>query len=163
MSLKQRVGDNGYQSINMEKIKIKIINRSSNRVPFYATEGSSGMDICANLEASETLKPLERKMIPTGIFLEIPRGYEVQVRPRSGMAWKHGITCLNTPGTVDSDYRGELKIILVNLSNGEHTIQHGDRIAQIVVSRVVEAEWSEVTELETTIRGEGGFGHSGMK
>ncbi len=147
----------------MEKIKIKMINRSSNRAPFYATEGSSGMDICANLDNPETLKSLERKMIPTGIFIEIPRGYEVQVRPRSGMAWKHGITCLNTPGTIDSDYRGELKVILVNLSPEDHTIHHGDRIAQIVVSRVEEAELTEVVELETTTRGEGGFGHSGMK
>lgn len=147
----------------MEKVTIKMINRSSNEAPFYATEGASGMDIRANIENPETLKPLERKMIPTGIFLEIPRGYEVQVRPRSGMAWKHGITCLNSPGTVDSDYRGELKVILVNISNDEHTIHYGDRIAQMVVSRVAEAELVAVEELDTTERGAGGFGHSGMK
>lgn len=140
-----------------------MINRSGNEAPVYATPGSSGMDIRASLNEPELLKPLERKMIPTGLFLEIPRGYEVQVRPRSGMAWKHGITCLNSPGTVDSDYRGELKVILVNLSNSEHTIQNGDRIAQMVVAKVEEATLQIAEQLEATHRGEGGFGHSGMK
>lgn len=147
----------------MEKIMIKMINLSSNDAPEYATEGSSGMDLRAFLEKPEPLRPLERKMIPTGIFLEIPKGFEVQVRPRSGMAWKHGITCLNSPGTVDSDYRGELKVILINLSGEEHIIQNGDRIAQMVVSKVVEATLEPATDLELTGRGAGGFGHSGMR
>jgi len=147
----------------MEKVIIKMINRSHNDAPAYATDGASGMDLRAFLNEPEVLKPLERKMIPTGLFLEIPQGYEVQVRPRSGMAWKHGITCLNSPGTVDSDYRGELKVILVNLSNEEHTIQNGDRIAQMVVCKVESAILSPVTELEITSRGAGGFGHSGYK
>lgn len=147
----------------MDKVTLKIINRSNNEPPAYATEGSSGMDLRANLPEPVVLNSLERKMIPTGIFLEIPVGYEVQVRPRSGMAWKHGMTCLNSPGTVDSDYRGELKVILVNISNEPHTIHHGDRIAQMVVSSVALATLNEVEILESSERGEGGFGHSGMK
>lgn len=147
----------------MEKVIIKIINQSSNEAPAYATEGSSGMDIRAALKEPVTLNSLQRDMIPTGLFLEIPRGYEVQVRPRSGMAWKHGISCLNSPGTVDSDYRGELKVILVNLSAEPHTIQNGDRIAQMVVSKVVTAELQEAEKLEESARGTGGFGHTGMK
>lgn len=147
----------------MDNVILKIINRSDNQAPAYATEGSSGMDLRANLQEPVVLKPLERKMIPTGIFLEIPAGYEVQVRPRSGMAWKHGITCLNSPGTVDSDYRGELKVILVNISNEVHTIHNGDRIAQMVVSSIAQATLEAVEILESSERGEGGFGHSGMK
>lgn len=147
----------------MEKICIKIINHSANPLPTYATPGSSGMDLRANVDAPVTLEPLERKMIPTGVFLEIPLGYEVQVRPRSGMAWNHGITCLNSPGTVDSDYRGELKVILVNISDVSHTIHNGDRIAQMVVCAVVNTELQEVEELEISKRGSGGFGHSGMR
>lgn len=147
----------------MEKVIIKIISQSSNDIPAYATDGASGLDIRANLVAPVILKPLERKMVPTGIFLEIPRGYEVQVRPRSGLAWKHGITCLNSPGTVDSDYRGELKVILVNLSPEEFIVQNGERIAQMVVSRVEQADLVPVSKLEETVRGEGGFGHSGVK
>lgn len=147
----------------MERVIIKIINQSSNDLPAYATEGSSGLDIRANLPSPEVLKPMERKMIPTGIFLEIPLGFEVQVRPRSGLAWKHGITCLNSPGTVDSDYRGELKVILINLSQEDFVVQNGERIAQMVVSRVVHAVLQPASTLEETVRGDGGFGHSGMK
>jgi dUTP pyrophosphatase len=147
----------------MEEITIKIINRSSNDLPEYATDGSSGMDLRANLPTPLTLKPLERKMISTGIFLEIPRGFEVQVRPRSGLAWKSGITCLNSPGTVDSDYRGELKVILINLSNTDFLIRNGERIAQMVVTRVERAVLKSVNILEETVRGEGGFGHSGIE
>ncbi len=147
----------------MDQVILKMINRSTNEPPAYATEGSSGMDLRANLSEPVVLNPMERKMIPTGIFLEIPVGYEVQVRPRSGMAWKHGITCLNSPGTVDSDYRGELKVILVNISNEPHTIHNGDRIAQMVVNSVARATLEEVKILESSLRGDGGFGHSGMK
>ncbi len=123
----------------MHYVEIKIINTSDNPIPEYATEGSAGLDLRAWLTEPVTLQPLERKMIPTGLFLEIPGGYEVQVRPRSGMAIKHGITCLNSPGTVDSDYRGEIKIILINLSSEAHTINSGDRIAQMVVAKVEKA------------------------
>ena len=147
----------------MKAIEIKIINTSSNPLPGYATSGSSGMDIRANLDALQTLKPLERALIPTGIFIEIPQGYEVQIRPRSGLAVKHGITCLNTPGTIDADYRGEIKVILINLSQGEQVIQHGDRIAQMVVQHVEQAVWKPVEELETTDRNAGGFGHTGKQ
>lgn len=145
----------------MNTIEIKIINTSSNELPAYATSGSSGMDIRANLETEKVLKPLERALIPTGLFLEIPVGYEVQIRPRSGMAIKHGITCLNTPGTIDADYRGEIKVILINLSNEDQVIHHGDRIAQMVVQKVELATWKQVEELEVTERNAGGFGHTG--
>lgn len=145
----------------MQHVEIKILNTSENAVPEYATWGSSGLDLRANLPEPVTLKPMERQMIPSGLFLEIPEGYEVQIRPRSGLAWKHGITCLNTPGTVDSDYRGEIKIILINLSKEEYRIQHGDRIAQMVVCKVERALLKPVAQLETSIRGEGGFGHTG--
>lgn len=142
-------------------LEIKIINTSSNPLPEYATSGSSGMDIRAQLDADKVLKPLERALIPTGIFIEIPLGYEVQIRPRSGMAIKHGITCLNTPGTIDADYRGEIKVILINLSNEEQVIHQGDRIAQMVVQKIETADWKQVTELELTERNAGGFGHTG--
>jgi dUTP pyrophosphatase len=147
----------------MKSIEIKIINTSSNPLPAYATSGSSGMDIRASLDTPQSLKPLERALIPTGIFIEIPQGYEVQVRPRSGLAIKHGITCLNTPGTIDADYRGEIKVILINLSQEEQVIQHGDRIAQIVLQQVEQAVWKEVKELEATERNAGGFGHTGKQ
>src|SRR3990170_6063587 len=140
----------------MKPIEIKIINISSNPLPAYATSGSSGMDIRANLDTPQLLKPLERALIPTGIFIEIPQGYEVQVRPRSGLAIKHGITCLNTPGTIDADYRGEIKVILINLSQEEQVIHHGDRIAQIVLQQVEQAIWKQVEELEVTERNAGG-------
>ena len=145
----------------MHNVEIKIINASDNPLPEYATPGSSGLDLRAYLTVPVILKPMERAMIPTGLFLEIPFGYEVQVRPRSGLALKHGITCLNSPGTVDSDYRGEIKIILINLSQEEHTINSGDRIAQIVVCKVEQAALLPTAQLETTLRGEGGFGHTG--
>lgn len=147
----------------MAAIEIKIINRSTNELPAYATAGSSGMDIRAFLDAPKTLQPFERALIPTGLFTEIPPGYEIQVRPRSGLAIKQGITCLNTPGTVDADYRGEIKVILINLSQEPQVIHPGDRIAQLVVQKVEQATWKLVQELEITERNEGGFGHSGKR
>jgi deoxyuridine 5''-triphosphate nucleotidohydrolase (dut) len=145
----------------MHHVEIKIVNTSENQIPEYATLGSSGLDLRAYLAEPVVLKPMERKMIPTGLFLEIPEGYEVQVRPRSGLALKHGLTCLNSPGTVDSDYRGEIKIILINLSKEDHTINSGDRIAQMVLCKVEKAFLQPVVKLESTLRGEGGFGHTG--
>lgn len=142
---------------------IRIINRSANPLPAYATPGSSGMDLRAELSEAVVLKPLERTLIPTGIYLEIPEGYEAQVRPRSGLAIKQGITCLNTPGTIDADYRGEIKVILVNLSSEDQTIHPGDRIAQMVFQQVSQIKWEEVSELEKSQRGEGGFGHTGKQ
>jgi dUTP pyrophosphatase len=147
----------------MKSIELKIVNTSSNALPDYATTGSSGMDIRANLEIPQTLQPLERSLVPTGIFIEIPQGYEVQIRPRSGLAIKQGITCLNTPGTIDADYRGEIKVILINLSQQQQVIQHGDRIAQMVVQKVEQAVWKPVEELEITERNAGGFGHTGKQ
>jgi dUTP pyrophosphatase len=147
----------------MQKLLVNIVNTSSNPLPAYATAGSAGMDIRANLTEPVTLQPLERKLIPTGLFIELPEGYEAQVRPRSGMAIKQGITCLNSPGTVDADYRGELKVILINLSNMPQLINHGDRIAQMIIAKTEKAEWMEVTELKESVRGEGGFGHTGIK
>jgi len=147
----------------MKPIELKIVNTSTNALPQYATPGSSGMDIKANLDSPKTLQSLERALIPTGIFIEIPQGYEVQVRPRSGLASKQGITCLNTPGTIDADYRGEIKIILINLSTQEQVNPHGDRIAQLVVQKVEQAIWKQVEELEVTERNAGGFGHTGKQ
>lgn len=148
--------------VTMSKIKVKIVNQSSNPLPDYATKGSAGMDIMASLSESIRISPLQRLMIPTGLFIELPGGYEAQVRPRSGLAIKHGITCLNSPGTIDSDYRGEVKIILINLSNEEHTIQPGDRIAQMIVHRVETVKWKPVKIIATTKRNKGGFGHTGL-
>lgn len=145
----------------MQEVVIKIINTSGNILPEYATTGSSGMDVRANLATPVMLQPLERALIPTGIFLEIPTGYEAQMRPRSGLALKCGITCLNSPGTIDSDYRGELKVILINLSSQEQIVNSGERIAQVVISRVERAILQPVLLLETSSRGEGGFGHTG--
>lgn len=147
----------------MPAIEVKIINRSTNELPAYATAGSSGMDIRAFLDMQKSLQPLERALIPTGIFVELPDGYEIQVRPRSGLAVKQGITCLNTPGTIDADYRGEIKIILINLSQEEQVINPGDRIAQMVVQKVEKAVWKQVEELEVTERNAGGFGHTGKQ
>ncbi|HMU45245.1 MAG TPA: dUTP diphosphatase [Chitinophagaceae bacterium] len=147
----------------MANIDIKVINTSSNPLPGYVTRGSSGMDIKANLDSPFTLKPLGRALIPTGLFIEIPEGYEAQIRPRSGLAIKQGITCLNTPGTIDADYRGEIKIILINLSEEDQVIDHGDRIAQMVIQKVERAEWLEVSELNITERNAGGFGHTGTR
>ena len=147
----------------MQTISINIINTSSNTLPAYETSGSAGMDIRANLEQPVKLLPLHRALIPTGLFIELPEHYEAQIRPRSGLAIKHGITCLNTPGTIDCDYRGEIKIILVNISDAAHTIEHGDRIAQMIIQPVTKAEWIEVKVLNTSKRGVGGFGHTGKK
>ncbi len=141
----------------------KIVNKSSNATPAYATAQSAGMDLRANLETPIVLKPMERAMIPTGLFIELPVGYEAQVRPRSGLAAKHGITVLNTPGTIDADYRGEIKVILVNLSNEAFEIQHGERIAQMVIAKHETVQWEEVENLSETERGAGGFGSSGLK
>ena len=147
----------------MSPINIKIVNASANPLPQYATKGSSGMDIRASLDMPVRLQPLERTMIPTGLFVEIPNGYEIQIRPRSGLAIKQGITCLNTPGTIDSDYRGEIKIILINLSSEEQVINHGDRIAQMIVQRTERAEFEQVEFLNETERAAGGFGHTGKQ
>jgi dUTP pyrophosphatase len=144
-------------------VAIRIINQSPHSLPSYSTEGSSGMDLRANLDAPATLTPMERKLIPTGLFIELPEGYEAQVRPRSGLAIKQGITCLNTPGTIDQDYRGEIKIILVNLSGEEQVIEPGDRIAQLVIQKVEKASWVESSEISITERSAGGFGHTGKK
>ena len=147
----------------MNTIAVNIINKSSNELPVYATEGSAGMDLRANLDQPITLQSLERTLIPTGLFIELPDGYEAQIRPRSGLAIKQGITCLNTPGTIDSDYRGELKVILINLSKEPQVLSHGDRIAQMVISSVDKANLILVDEINSTQRGEGGFGHTGKK
>ncbi|MBV4356600.1 dUTP diphosphatase [Pinibacter aurantiacus] len=142
-------------------LQVKIINQSTNPLPHYATSGSAGMDIRANLESPITLQPLERTLVPTGLFIELPEGFEAQIRPRSGLAIKQGITCLNTPGTIDADYRGEIKVILINLSKEEQMIQHGDRIAQMVIQKVEQVSWHEVEALSETERNAGGFGHTG--
>ena len=147
----------------MKKLGVRIINRSNNPLPQYATQGAAGMDIRAHIPAPVVLQPLERSLVPTGLYIQLPEGYEAQVRPRSGLAINHGITCLNSPGTVDADYRGELKVILINLSNEPHTVQPGDRIAQMVIQRVEQVEWIKVNEIEDTARGEGGFGHTGRE
>ena len=142
---------------------IKVVNRSRHALPQYATPQSAGMDLRANLDAPITLRPLERRLIPTGLFIALPLGYEAQVRPRSGLALKHGIGVLNAPGTIDADYRGEVGVILVNLSTEEFLVSDGDRIAQLVVARHEQAAWECVEALDETERGEGGFGHSGKK
>ena len=142
-------------------LTVKIINQSENPLPKYATEAAAGMDICANNESPLTLQPLERLLVPTGLFIELPKGYEAQIRPRSGLAAKHGITVLNSPGTIDADYRGEIKIILVNLSNEAFTIQKGDRIAQMIVAKHEVVQWETTQILAESTRGEGGFGHTG--
>ena len=147
----------------MSPINIKIVNTSANPLPQYATRGSSGMDIRASLDIPVSLQPLERTLIPTGLFVEIPGGYEIQIRPRSGFAIKQGITCLNSPGTIDSDYRGEIKIILINLSSEEQVINHGDRIAQMIVQKTERAEFEQVEFLNETERAKGGFGHTGKQ
>ena len=145
----------------MHKITVSIVNKSTNELPAYATEGSAGLDISANLQQTVTLQSFERMLIPTGLFIELPDGYEAQLRPRSGLAIKQGITCLNSPGTIDSDYRGEIKIILINLSDEPQLVHHGDRIAQMIISRVEKAKLVLVQELNSTQRGHGGFGHTG--
>jgi dUTP pyrophosphatase len=140
---------------------ICIVNQSKHPLPAYETKASAGMDLRANLETEVCLKPLERALIPTGLFIELPLGYEAQIRPRSGLAFKKGITVLNTPGTIDADYRGEIKVILVNLSGEEYVVKDGERIAQMIISSHEKAEWIMVDELNTSQRGAGGFGHTG--
>jgi len=144
-------------------MEIKIVNLSKNPLPKYESVQAAGMDIRTSIETPVTLQPLERKLFPTGLFMELPAGYEAQVRPRSGLAMKHGITVLNTPGTIDADYRGEVGVILVNLSNEPFTVEPGERIAQMVIARHEQPEVVQVTELSETERGAGGFGHSGRK
>lgn len=148
---------------NLEKLKVKIINNSKNPLPAYQTDLSSGVDLYANLDNSVVLKPLQREIIPTGIFLELPENIEAQVRPRSGLSAKYGITVLNTPGTIDADYRGEIKVILVNLSNDDFTVTNGMRIAQLVFSEVKRVNLISTKEINITKRGDGGFGHTGIK
>ena len=144
-------------------VKIKVVNTGCQPLPAYATSQSAGMDLRANIESPITLHPMERTLVPTGIRIELPEGYEAQVRPRSGLALKHGITVLNTPGTIDSDYRGELKVLLVNLSNDDFVVNAGERVAQLVIARHETATWEEVEVLDETERGEGGYGHTGVK
>lgn len=144
-------------------MKVQIVNHSHHPLPEYATPQSAGLDLRANLEEPIVLKPLERVLVPTGLYIALPVGYEGQVRPRSGLAIKYGITVLNSPGTVDSDYRGELRTILVNLSNEPFVINDGERIAQLIVTRHEQVEWESVDQLEETERGAGGFGHTGVK
>lgn len=144
-------------------IKVKVVNRGHQQLPAYATPQSAGMDLRANLEAPITLRPLERKLIPTGLHIALPEGYEAQVRPRSGLALKHGLTVLNTPGTIDADYRGEIGVVLVNLSQEDFVINDGERIAQMVIARHEQGDFVVVEELDETERGEGGYGHTGVK
>ncbi len=142
-------------------MKISVVNHSRNPLPDYETIASAGLDLRANLESAFCIEPMQRALIPTGLFIELPLGYEAQVRPRSGLAIKHGLTVMNSPGTIDADYRGEIKVILVNLSTDSFTIENGDRIAQMVISRHEKAEWNPVDQLSSTQRGSGGFGHTG--
>ncbi len=145
----------------MEKIKVGITVEGNVEIPRYMTEGSAGIDVSANIEKEVELKPLERYLVPTGIKLEIPQGFEIQVRPRSGLAFKHGVTVLNTPGTIDSDYRGEVKVLLINLSNETYKIQPNERIGQLILSKVYKLDFEAKAGLSETKRGEGGFGHTG--
>ncbi len=144
-------------------IKIKVVNRGHQQLPAYATTQSAGMDLRANLDAPVTLHPLERKLIPTGLHIALPVGYEAQVRPRSGLALKHGLTVLNTPGTIDADYRGEIGVVLINLSQEDFVVNDGERIAQMVIARHEQGDFEEVEVLDETERGEGGYGHTGVK
>jgi dUTP pyrophosphatase len=141
---------------------VKIINKSNNPLPKYSTEFSAGMDICANLSDDLIIKPLKRVLVPTGLFIELPVGYEAQIRPRSGLAIKSGITVLNTPGTIDCDYRGEVKVILINLSDQDFTVHNGDRICQMVIAKYEQAELQQVEILSDSVRADGGFGHTGV-
>lgn len=144
-----------------ESLKVKVVNQSKNNLPEYQTLNSAGLDLMANLEMNITLKPLERAIIPTGLFIELPIGYEAQIRPRSGLAIKHGITVLNSPGTIDSDYRGEIKVILVNVSKNDFIINNGERICQMIITKHERIEWIESDKINNTERGIGGFGHTG--
>jgi dUTP pyrophosphatase len=142
-------------------MKIKIVNKSKHKLPEYQTKNSAGLDLKANLNEAVVLKPLERKLIPTGLFIELHQGYEAQIRPRSGLALKYGVTVLNSPGTIDADYRGEIGIILINLSNSDFVINDGERICQMIIAKHENAEWIDVDVLQETERGAGGFGHTG--
>lgn len=144
-------------------VKVKVVNIGRQPLPEYATSQSAGLDLRANIESPITLKPLERRLIPTGLRIALPEGYEAQVRPRSGLALKHGITVLNTPGTIDADYRGELMVLLVNLSNEDFVINEGERIAQMIIAKYETVAWEPVEVLDETERGEGGYGHTGVK
>lgn len=144
-------------------MKVQIVNKSRHELPEYATGQSAGMDLRANIDTPITLKPLQRCLVPTGLYIALPDGYEAQVRPRSGLAIKFGVTVLNSPGTIDADYRGEIRVIMVNLSSEDFVVNDGDRIAQMVVARYEQIEWSDVDVLDETERGDGGFGHSGRK
>lgn len=143
-------------------MKISIINKSNHPLPAYETNASAGMDLRANISERIVLKPMERKLIPSGLFIELPLGFEAQIRPRSGLALKHGITVLNSPGTIDADYRGEIKILLINLSDSDFEINDGDRIAQMIVSKHEKVLWEQVETLSETVRGAGGYGHTGL-
>jgi dUTP pyrophosphatase len=143
-------------------MNIRIINKSKNSLPAYETTHSAGMDLRADLDASVLLSPMERKLVPTGLYIELPEGFEAQIRPRSGLAYKHGISIVNSPGTIDADYRGEIKVLLINLSNEPFEINTGDRIAQMIVSRHEKVNWHEVEILNETSRGAGGYGHTGV-
>ncbi len=144
-------------------VQVKIINKGHQQLPAYATPQSAGMDLRANIDGPVTLRPMERRLIPTGLYMALPEGYEAQVRPRSGLALKHGITVLNSPGTIDADYRGEVMVLLVNLSGSDFVVNDGERIAQMVIARHETAVFAEVAELDATERGEGGYGHTGVK
>ena len=144
-------------------MKINVVNKSKHALPNYATEFSAGLDLRANIDSPIELKPLDRQLIPTGLFIELNKGYEAQIRPRSGLAFKNGITVLNSPGTIDADYRGEIKVLLVNLSNATFIINDGERIAQMIISKHEQIIWEEVQTISETLRGEGGFGHTGTK
>ena len=144
-------------------VKIKVVNRGHHPLPAYATPQSAGMDLRANLEEAVTLHPMERRLIPTGLYIALPEGYEAQVRPRSGLALKHGLTVLNAPGTIDADYRGEIGVVLINLSTEDFTVNDGERIAQMVIARCEQAEMAPVDVLDETERGAGGYGHTGVK
>ena len=152
-----------YYKALTQMVKIQVVNRGHQQLPAYATPQSAGMDLRANLSEPITLHPMERRLIPTGLHIALPEGYEAQVRPRSGLALKHGLTVLNTPGTIDADYRGEIGVVLINLSQEDFVINDGERIAQMVIARHEQAELVVVSELDTTERGEGGYGHTGVK
>lgn len=142
-------------------MKIKIINKSSHSLPQYATEYSAGLDLKANIDQDIVLKPFDRVLVPTGLYIELPKGYEAQIRPRSGLALKHGVTVLNSPGTIDADYRGEIRVVLINLSDVNFIIKNGERICQMVIAAHAQVDWLEVDEINETERGSGGFGHTG--
>ena len=150
-------------SIKKDNVKIKVVNKGSQPLPKYETKNSAGMDLRANITDGIVIRPLDRALIPTGLYIALPEGYEAQIRPRSGLALKKGITCLNTPGTIDADYRGEIGVILANISNEDFVVNPGDRIAQMIINKVEHAELELVEELDETERGEGGFGHTGNK